>query len=225
MQIEIENPWKPRNKVLIIADQPVVRYGFARLLSQESDIDVYGETRNAAEALREIDMLRPDLVTIGLPLDGAGHHDVIERLRTNHAKLKILTAIRHEDPHLAGRLLRAGANGCIHWGEPLPRIVEAIQTVLRGEVYVSGRVAKRLCHGKVNGASVDGNPARMLSDRELDVFTMIGQGRTTQEIASQLKLSPRTIETHRKKIKVKLGLETAAQLSRCAFQWLKNDAE
>ena len=214
-----------RSTVLIIADQPVVRYGFARLLARESDLDVHGEADDTAEALLKIGTMRPDLVSISLPLDGMGHHEVIVQLKDKCPKLKVLAAIRHHDSNLTGRVLRAGADGCIHWGEPLERIVEAIRAVLRGEMYVGSHVAKKLLHRAMENQSLDGDPLELLSNRELDVFTMIGQGQTTRQIANKLNLSPRTIETHRKNVKMKLGLQNAMQLSRCAFQWVKHDID
>jgi len=216
---------KGRSKVLLIADLPVVRYGMSQLLLQEPDLEVCGESEDILDAMHKMEATRPDLAAVGLPLDNAGHHGVIQRLKAKYPHLKVLAAIRHDDPHLAGRILHAGADGCIHWGEPLARIVEAIRAVLRGELYVGSRMAKRILHRAMEGQATDGSPVALLSDRELDVFTMIGQGQTTKQIARRLDLSPRTIETHRKKIKLKLGLQNAAQLSRCAFQWVKNEAD
>lgn len=206
-----------RSSVLIIADQPVVRYGLAHLLAQEPDLEVCGEADDVSDALRQVEATRPDLAMIGLSLDDANHHGLIERLKAKRPGLKVLAALRHDDLHLVGRAIHAGADGCIHWGESLARIVEAIRTVLRGELYVGSRMAKRLLHRAVEGKSLDANPVELLSNREMDVFTMIGQGLTTQQIAGKLDLSPRTIESHRKKIKIKLGLQNAVQLSRCAF--------
>ena len=214
-----------RSTVLIIADQPVVRYGFARILSRESDIDVFGEEDGSVEIWHKIETIRPDLAAISLPLDNMGHHEVIDKLKSKYPNLKVLAAIRRDDSHLAGRVLHAGANGCIHWGESLAQIVEAIRAVLRGEIYVGSHVAKKLLHRAMERRSLDGNPMELLSNRELDVFTMIGQGQTTRQIANKLDLSPRTIETHRKNVKMKLGLQNAMQLSRCAFQWVKHEVD
>ena len=212
-----------QSKVLIIADQPVVCYGFARLLSQEPDFDVCGEAANELDALHIVEAERPDLAAISLPLHGASSDGLIERLKAKHPVLKVLAAIRHDDPNLAGRTFLAGADGCLYWGEPLARIVEAIRTVLHGELYVGSGMAKRLLRRAMEGKSLDGNPVELLSDRELAVFTMIGQGPTTQQIASKLDLSPRTIESHRKNIKMKLGLQNAVQLSCCGFQWWREN--
>jgi DNA-binding NarL/FixJ family response regulator len=214
-----------RPTVLIIADQPVVRYGFARLLAREPDIDVVGEDVGSAEILHTFETLRPDLATVSLPLDSMGHHEAIGKIKLKYPTVKVLAAIRHDDSHLAGSVLHAGADGCIHWGESLKQIVEAIRTVLRGEIYVGSHVAKKLLRRAMENRSLDGNPMESLSNRELDVFTMIGQGQTTQQIARQLDLSTRTIETHRKNIKMKLGLQNAMQLSRCAFQWIKCETD
>ena len=212
------------SKVLIVADQPVVRYGLARLLSQELDLEVCGEAADASGALHEVEALRPDLALLSMSIDGASHPGLIEQLKAKHSPLKILAAILHDDSTLAGRILHAGADGCIHWGESITRIVEAMHVVLRDELYVANRMAKKLLRRAVEGKSLDDNPSELLSGRELDVFTMIGQGLTTQQIAQRLDLSPRTIESHRKKIKMKLGLQNSVQLSRCGFQWWRENS-
>ena len=214
-----------QSKVLIIADQPVLRYGLLRLLAQESDLKVCGEAEDGHAALRELEATQPDLAAISLPLNNGSHHGLIEQLKARRPVMKILAAVRHDDPTLTGRTLLAGADGCIHWGEPLARIVEAIHRVLHGELHVGGHMAKKLLRRAVEGKPVNGNIVQCLSDRELDVFTMIGQGLTTQQIARRLDISPRTVESHRKKIKMKLGLQNAVQLNRHAFAWVCENAE
>lgn len=213
-----------RARIVVFAEPPVLRYGLVRLLSQELDLQVCGEADHLEDLLHRVDAAHPDLTVVGLPTDGKAHLVMIEQLKAKHPEVKVLAATLHEEPNLVGRILQAGAHGYIHWSEPLPHIVEAVRNVLRGDLHVTASTMKSLLRSVAEGKPLDGNLAHLLSQREWDVFTMIGQGLTTQQIARKLDLSPRTIETHRKKIKLKLGLQNASQLSRCAFQWVHNEA-
>ncbi len=206
------------SKALIVADHPVLRFGLKRLISQEQDFEVCGEAGSASEALAKTETQRPDIAVVALPLENGLHPVLFPQMKAKYPALKILTGIRSDDPSLSCRVIRAGADGCIHWGVPVAELIEAIRAVLRGKVYLGERASKQLLRCSVVGESADGN-VESLSDRELHVFAMIGQGTNTQKIAKRLDLSPRTVESHRKKIKLKLGLQNAAQLHHCAFQW------
>ena len=206
------------SKVLIVADQPVLRFGLIRLLSQEQDFEVCTEAGGADEAVRIVESQRPHLALVALPLENSLHPELFRKMKADHPPLKILAGIRIDDPNLSCRVIRSGADGCIHWGEPVAELLGAIRTVLRGEVYLGQRASRLLLRNSVNGES-SGDDVETLSDRELHVFAMIGQGMNTQKIAKSLDLSPRTVESHRKKIKLKLRLQNAAQLHHRAFQW------
>jgi DNA-binding NarL/FixJ family response regulator len=203
--------------ILIVSDQPVVRYGLRHLLSKEPNLKVCGEAENAALALGSVETDRPDLAIIGWPFEKKSSRAIIAQLKGKHPSLRTLVAIRHDDSVLMGRILRAGADGCIHYGESLATVTEAVHTVLRGEVYVSGRAAGRLMKCAIRGESLD-HGVESLTDREWRIFAMIGQGFTTRQIANELDLSVRTVESHRKKIKLKLRVQNATQLSRIAYQ-------
>jgi DNA-binding NarL/FixJ family response regulator len=211
------------SKVLVIADQPILRYGLMRLLSDEPDIEVCGELDSSDNTSRQVESAGPHLVVISLPLNRAAHYSLIEQLKAKHPLLKVLAAVRYDDTAFAARAFTAGADGCVHLGEPVGKIVEAVRTVLRGELYVGNRMAKRMLDRIVEGKSLEVNPAEVLSHRELDIFTMIGEALTTQQIARRLGLSTRTIETHRKNVKMKLNLQNGAQLSRLAFAWVRDN--
>jgi len=129
----------------------------------------------------------------------------------------------HDEKTFAGRSLRAGALGYINKRESIRKVIDAVRQVLRGEIYLSPQMANRLLHRAAVGEPLDHDPTDTLSNRELEVFEMIGQGMTTQQVARKLRLSPRTVETHRKKIKTKLNLQNSAQLSRAAFQWVQEN--
>jgi DNA-binding NarL/FixJ family response regulator len=221
-RMKSDTPSNTPSKVLVVADQPILRYGLMRLLSEEPDIEVCDELDNSDNTMRQVESTRPQLVAISLPLNRAAHYTLIEQLKTKHPLLKVLAAVSYDDTAFAARAFTAGADGCVHLGEPVGRIVEAIRTVLRGELYVGNRMAKRMLDRIVEGKSLEVNPADILSHRELDIFTMIGEALTTQQIARRLGLSTRTIETHRKNIKMKLNLQNGAQLSRLAFAWMRD---
>jgi DNA-binding NarL/FixJ family response regulator len=210
-------------KVLVISDQPVLRLGLVRLFQGESHVEVCREAECASAALEQVAAIGPDLATIGLPLESKIHLELIAELKAKHPPLKVLAGIRHDDPSLVARLFRAGADGCVCWADPLTKITEAARTVLRGDFYVGSRSAKRLLKSALGGTSPANNGVESLTDREWNVFIMIGQGLTTRQIATDLDVSARTIESHRKKIKLKLGLQNATQLNHVAYRsWQEN---
>ena len=212
------------SKILIVADQPVVRFGLCRLLSQEPDIEICGEAENITGAMREIQTTRPHLTLIGLPLEKKLHPGLLPQLKATHPPMKILVGTRADDPSLACRFIRYGADGCIHWGEPVAKILEAVRCVLGGDVYLGDVPSKRLLQSVIDGKPPSGDNFSSLSDREINIFAMIGQGLTTQQIARSLDLSPRTVESHRKKIKIKLQIRSAADLNRHAYQWWRDNS-
>jgi DNA-binding NarL/FixJ family response regulator len=204
--------------LLIISDKPVLRYGLRCLFSHEPSFKSLEEAENVSVALQKVEAKRPDLALISLPLDGHGTDGLIAQFKAKHPPLKVLAGVRHDDPSLFGRMIRAGADGCIHWGEEVTKIVEAVHTVLHGGLYIGSRTATRLLDLAIRGEPLDGHDATLLSDREWHVFIMIGQGLTTMQIADKLDMSRRTVESHRKKIKLKFGLQNAAQLSHIAYE-------
>ncbi len=210
-------------KILIVADQPVVRFGLSRLLSQERDFEVCAEADGAAAALRQIQAKRPHVTLIGLPLDKRLHFNLLPQLRAAYPPMKIVVGTHAEDPSLACRFVRCGADGCVHWSEPVAKIVEAIKCVLNGNVYLGDGTSRRLLQSIADGHDAGDSEFASLSDREINIFAMIGQGLTTQQIAHSLDLSPRTIESHRKKIKIKLQVRNAANLNRRAYQWWREN--
>jgi DNA-binding NarL/FixJ family response regulator len=214
----IASPLRPY-RIAVVDDHPVVRQGIIQAISREPDLQVSGEAANIMQGLEQIAGGDPDLFVVDLSLDGEDGIELIDYLKSRAPAIKILVYSAHDEETFAGRVLRAGALGYISKREPIPKVVEAIRHVLCGEVYLSPRMASRLLHRAAVGESLDSNPATTLSDRELQVFRMIGDGLSTVEIARKLELSPKTVESHRKMIKQKLNLQTSSQLSRRAFQW------
>jgi len=184
---------------------------------------VCGEAENIEAALRLADEGHPDVVIIDLSLGGENGIELIDYIKSRWPSVKILVYSAHDEETFAGRVLRAGALGYVSKGEAMPKIGEAIRKVLRGEVYLSPRMTTRLLQRAAVGKPLDHNPVETLSNRELQVFEMIGQGLNTVQIAHKLELSPSTVETHRKVIKTKLNVKTSAELSRRAFQWVQEN--
>lgn len=218
------SPHRKRHKVLIVDDHPIVRQGLALVIGREQDLELCGEAADVAEALRQAEGTQPDVVIVDLSLGGENGIELIDYLKSRWPSVVVLVYSAHDEETFAGRALRAGALGYISKCEPITTVIEAIRQVLRGEVYLSPHLATTFLQRAVVGQSLDRNPTQSLSNREFQVFEMIGQGLNTNEIAKQLQVSPKTIESHRKVIKMKLNVQTSAQLSRRAFQWVQENS-
>ena len=210
---------KTRRKVVIVDDHPVVRQGLALAIGREPDLEVCGEADNIQEALRLVEGGHPDAVIIDLSLDGEDGIELIDYVKSRWPSVRILVYSTHDEETYAGRVLRAGAVGYISKREAMPKIVAAVRRILGGEVYLSPEMATKLLQLAAVGRPLDHNPSETLSNRELQVFELIGQGLNTKEIANKLQVSTKTVESHRKVIKTKLNVQTGAQLARRAFQW------
>ena len=211
---------RPKHKVLLVDDHPLVRRGLADLIAGEPDLEVCGQASDVAEALQEVERTHPDLVVIDLTLKGGHGIDLIEKIKARSEQVRMLVSSMHDEMLFAERVLRAGAMGYVTKQESPETLLGAVRQVLRGEVYLSARMTSRLLHRVAAGGPPLESPLEILSNREIEVFEMIGQGLTTLQIARRLELSPKTIETHREKIKQKLNLKNSAELSRRAVQWV-----
>jgi DNA-binding NarL/FixJ family response regulator len=209
-----------KRKILIVDDHPIVRQGLAALINHEPDLEVCGGAEDVAQALQEVQRTRPDLIVVDISLKESHGIDLIKQMRTRDERIKMLVWSMFDEKLYAERSLRAGAMGYINKQESIDKVVDAIRQVLRGEIYLSSNMTTRLLHRVAGGTLLDRDPIQDLSDRELQVFDMIGRGLTTQQIARKLHLSPKTVETHREKIKTKLKLTNATQLSRQAVRWV-----
>jgi DNA-binding NarL/FixJ family response regulator len=219
----MQSSTEPRGKrtVLIVDDHPIVRQGLAQLINQENDIEVCGQAEDAHEAIQTIRELDPDLVIVDISLRDTSGVDLIKDLRIQYPDLPILTLSMHDEAVYGERALRAGARGYIMKQEATEKVVTAIRRVLAGEIYVSDDMAAKMVSKLVGGVSrKTGSPIENLSDRELEVFRMIGEGFNTREMAEKLHLSVKTIETYRAHIKDKLALQDASELLRAAIQWV-----
>jgi DNA-binding NarL/FixJ family response regulator len=209
-----------KNRILIVDDHPIFRHGIAHLLNGEPDLEVCGEADNAPAALEGIRHLAPDLVTIDISLRGANGIELLKAVRAEFSRLPLLVLSMHDESLYALRALRAGARGYVMKQEALDRVMAAIRQVLRGDLYVSPSMSGRMIEEFVQGAAGTSSIADKLTDRELEVLQLIGQGHGVQQIAHELNLSAKTVETHRAHIKEKLNFQTARELARFAVQWV-----
>jgi len=206
-------------RILIVDDHPLVRTGFAQLIGDCPDLEVCGEAGDMAEALRQIDASPPQLAIIDLSLAGGSGLDLIERIKSHNKDILMLVASMHDETLYAERVLAAGARGYINKQEAQESIIRAIRQVLGGKVYLSEAMTERLLSRMVD-APVEKRDIESLSNRELQVFELIGEGVSSSQIATQLNLSIKTIETHQANIKKKLGLGSAHELNQRAIRWV-----
>ena len=210
-----------RIKVLIVDDHPIVREGLAARIARQPDLTVCGEAEDVADALELVKTVQPELAIIDLSLKSGQGLDLIKRIQTCSPRTKTLVSSMYDESLYAERALRAGALGYVNKQEMSEKIIEAIRQVLEGKIYLSPRMTERLLQRAVGSTpQLAQSPIETLSDRELEIFKMIGQGKTTRQIAGDLHLSIKTVETHRENIKSKLNIVNAAELSREAVQWV-----
>jgi DNA-binding NarL/FixJ family response regulator len=206
-------------EILIVDDHPLVRAGFARLIGDTPGLRVCYEAGDMATALKAFDTITPDLAVIDLSLSGGSGLDLIERIRTRDIETLILVASMHDEALYAERVLAAGARGYINKQEAPEKIIHAIRQVLNGKVYLSEKMTDRILHNMISGKE-DKRDINSLSNRELQVFELIGHGMSPGKMAEQLNLSVKTIETHQARIKKKLGLSSSHEVTHRAIRWI-----
>jgi DNA-binding NarL/FixJ family response regulator len=212
-------------KILIIDDHALFREGLSRILGRERDMEVCGEAADAPDALRRLSGLGPDLAIVDISLEGMNGIDLTKQLRARRPDLRILVLSMHKESIYADRALRAGANGYIMKREGAAELLEAVRRVLQGHVHVSQEVADAMLQ---KAPAAKGGPGETsidhLSDRELEIFRMIGDGYGTRQIADELKLSIKTVETHREHIREKMHLGSTFDLVQRAIHWVHHEA-
>ncbi|HEV7924703.1 MAG TPA: response regulator transcription factor [Verrucomicrobiae bacterium] len=211
-------------RVLIVDDHPLLRKGVGQLIDQEKDLLVVGEAEDAHQAITAVENTKPDVALVDITLGGTSGIELLKNIKARFPKLKMLVLSMHDESVYAHRALRAGASGYIMKQEGPEKVLIALRKVLRGEVYLSEHLGNRMLHTLVNGhAPLPSSPVEELSDRELEVFSLIGQGHGTRPIAEKLHLSIKTIESHRAHIKEKLNLQNATELVHHAIQWVQSE--
>jgi DNA-binding NarL/FixJ family response regulator len=214
-------PGAKKAMILIVDDHPLTREGLAAHIARQPDLEVCGEAEDVADAFEKVRVLDPDLVIVDLSLKSGPGLELIKLIKARGAKTKMLVSSMYDESLFAERVLRAGASGYVNKQVTAAKVVEAIRLVLAGRVYLSPEMTESLLQRSVGAVTPSNqNPVDTLSDRELEVFRMIGRGMTVKKIARDLKLSIKTVETHRKRIKDKLHLCNGAELSREAVRWV-----
>lgn len=212
---------KIRKKVLIVDDHPIFREGLADLINRQEDMEVCGMAKDAPRTLKILKKLTPDIVTVDISLEDSSGLELMKDIRIRFPELPMLALSMHQESIYAERAIRAGAKGYITKQEASKKVITAIRRVLEGHLYMSEKLKEELLFSMIgrNGSVVDSSPIERLTDRELEVFRLLGQGKGTSQIAEHLCLSAKTIETYRSRIKEKLNLKSGSELMRCAFQW------
>ena len=210
-------------RVLLVDDHPIVRQGLALLIDREGDLSVCGEAEGSHTAYHAIETLHPDIVVLDISLSGPDGLDVLKEIRMKRADLPVLILSMHDESIYAERAMRAGANGYIMKQEATEKVLVAIRRILQGDVYLSDRLTRTMLQQFVRGtAPAKSSPLVNLTDRELEVFRLIGEGHGTRRIADELHLSVKTIESYQAHIKEKLALRNARELVQHAIEWTVN---
>lgn len=218
--MESDPPSGTISRVVVVDDHPVVREGLTARLQAEADLDVVGEAEDIPSAVNLIVKLEPDLAVIDISLKDGNGIDLIKRIKSRCPEVRIVVWSMHDESLYAERALRAGAMSYINKAEPTSRLIEALRAVREGKVFLSESMTERMLRGAIGNPIESESLIESLSERELDVFRRIGQGRSIAEIAKELHISPKTAETYRDRIRAKLHLAGGPELLRAAMLWV-----
>lgn len=214
-----------KKRIVIVDDHPLMRKGIALTFESDQTFEVVQKFDRGEELIPKLDDLNPDLIIIDVSLPGMSGLELIKHVISQKEDQKILVVSRHDESLYAERVIRAGAKGYVMKLEIGDVLLKAVRKVLNGGIYVSDEVSERLLMGMAKGKKeMMQSPIEMLSDRELEVFELTGKGNSTRDIAKQLHLSVKTIESYRARIKTKLNLENATELMVHAVKWVETDS-
>ena len=209
-----------KHRIYLVDDHPMIRERLGMLIEREQDLMVCGEAASGPEALEGLAKARPSLAVVDISLKNSNGLELIKDLKVLHPDLPVLVLSMYDESLYAERVLRAGAKGYITKQEATTKVVGAIRKILAGEVYMSEQMVSRLLNRCVQGQPFGGSPVDALADRELEVFEMIGRGKGTRQIAEELHIGVKTVESYRARIKEKLRIESATELVQYAIQWV-----
>jgi DNA-binding NarL/FixJ family response regulator len=209
-----------KKQIFVVDDHPIFRLGLSKLISLEPDLEVSGESSNAVHALDALRHTDADVAVVDISLPGANGIDLVKSLRTEHPHLPILVLSAHDEKLYALRALRAGAAGFLMKRESETSFIPAIRAVLAGKIWVSPTFGQQLIYKIARGSESGRSPLDALTDRELEILHLVGEGKATHQIAESLHLSVKTVECHRLHVKEKLNLQTASELARFAIEWV-----
>ena len=216
---------KQKRRVFLVDDHPLVREWLTNLINQQPDLQVCGEAENVTDALRDIAATKPDLAVIDITLNAASGLELVKDLCIQHPSVASLVLSMHEEELYAERAMRAGARGYVRKRETSKNILAAVRHVLEGGIYISQKLSNSMAQKFLKGQEAVGvaqSRVGQLSDRELEIFQLLGKGRSTSEISDELHLSLKTVQAYSVRAKEKLGLTTAAELLREAILWVEN---
>ena len=214
-----------KKRVYIVDDHPLMRKGMVMTLKADVEFDVCGQAESAEDALNEILELKPDAAVIDISLPGMNGIELVKNLLHQLPDLKILIVSRHDEELYAERALRAGAKGYLMKLEAGEVLVSAVRQIMNGGIYLSDKIGNKLLMKLTSGkSSKSDNPLDLLSDRELEVFELTGQGHSTRDIGEKLHISVKTVESHRANIKEKLQIDSANELMRHAVRWVEESS-
>jgi DNA-binding NarL/FixJ family response regulator len=215
-----QNSAPAKKRILVVDDHPIVRQGLALLINREADLLVCGEAEDAMGAMHVLASAKPDVLIVDLSLSGPDGLDLLKNIRITHPALPVLILSMHDELIYAERSLRAGANGYIMKQVATEKVLVAVRRILAGEIYVSDRIANRMLKHYITGSGTTRSSSIAdLSDRELEVFRLIGEGHGTRQIAEELHISVKTVESYQAHIKDKLSLRSSRELMQHAIQW------
>jgi DNA-binding NarL/FixJ family response regulator len=213
-----------KKRILVVDDHPIIRQGLALMVNREADLVVCGEAEDATGAMLVMESAHPDVLIVDISLNGPDGLDLLKNIRTTHPTLPVLILSMHDESIYAERALRAGANGYIMKQEATEKVLIAVRRILNGQIYVSDRIANKMLKHYITGSgSLKDSSISDLSDRELEVFRLIGEGHGTRQIAEELHLSVKTVESYQAHIKDKLSLRSSRELMQHAIQWNMNE--
>lgn len=213
-------------KIIIVDDHPMMRKGLASTLETEPGFEISAQLERAEDAIDRVEKVKPDLIIVDISLPGMNGIELVKNLHFQYPDLKVLVVSRHEESLYAERALRAGAKGYVMKFESSDVLLKAVRKVLNGGIHVSEEISEKLLLSAMTGKSTGlESPVELLSDRELEVFELIGRGKSSKEIAEQLHLAVKTIETYRSRIKEKLDLKNSTELVFHAVKWVESDGE
>jgi DNA-binding NarL/FixJ family response regulator len=213
-----------KRKVFLVDDHPIVRERLAELISQETDLEICGEAEDAVTALKSISALQPDIAIVDITLKDTYGIELIKSLKEREGHVPVLVLSMHDESLYGERAIRAGAKGYLNKQEASKKVIAAIRTILAGDIYVSEQMKSAMLRKMSGGQRPEGNsPTDVLTDRELEVFQLLGQGIGVRQIAENLFLSVKTIEAHREHIKQKMNFKSSSELLRYAIQFTLNE--
>ena len=213
------NVFSRQIRVLVVDDHPAIREALTFTIRDKIDMEVCGQAGSAAEAFNVIPDIKPDVAIVDISLKDAHGLDLVQSIRAHFPNVQVLIYSMYDELAYAERAIHVGALGYLAKSEPTRNIVEAIRSVMRGEVYLSRRMTSRIL-GKVVKEQQSGFIVGKLTDREMAIFEMLGEGASIKEIATSLNLSRKTVETYRRRVKEKLGLDSVSALMQYAIQWM-----